>query len=249
MLRYIILFIQFCCHLLLMSGLHMQNCPDSYLIFLQYYFWITKFWTAFKLFRLTFRWEPKLDPGLSRAPNWVEIVSCVPLFTPFHTFNHRHVVRAITVLGDLVKVFSRPGWQLHLFFTTSCCYPVLIFTSACYCCYCCLGTAIEAAVKGKHEQALCRWACHRFGWHHIKCSIWTKQRENWSNSFKLIFLFWNLAAKFREETPNWKFCENLAFGIFRRLGRGKEWRFGGAWSSSFKPFDKFLTIWLFFFKF
>ena len=32
MLRYIILIIQFCCHLLLMSGLHLQNCPDSYLI-------------------------------------------------------------------------------------------------------------------------------------------------------------------------------------------------------------------------
>ena len=107
---------------------------------------------------------------------------------PFHTFNHRHDVLAIAALGDLVKVFSRPGWQLHLFFTTSCCYPVLIFTSACYCCYCCLGTAIEAAVKGKHEQALCRWACHRFGWHHIKCSIWTKQRANWSKSFNWYFI-------------------------------------------------------------
>ena len=188
MLRYIILITQFCCHLLLMSGLHMRNCPDSYWIFQQNYFWIKEFWPAFKLFRLTFRWRPKLDPSLSWAPNWVEIVSCVPLFTPFHTFNHRHVVRAITVLEDLFKVFSRPGWQLHLFFTTSCCYPVLIFTSACYCCYCCLGTAIEAAVKGKHEQALCRWACHRFGWHHIKCSIWTKQRANWSKSFNWYFI-------------------------------------------------------------
>ena len=81
MLRYIILIIQFCCHLLLMSGLHLQNCPDGYLIFQQNYFWITKFWPAFKLFRLTFRWWPKLDPSLSWAPNWVEIVSCVP-FSP-----------------------------------------------------------------------------------------------------------------------------------------------------------------------
>ena len=124
MLRYIILIIQFCCHLLLMSGLHLQNCPDGYLIFQQNYFWITKFWPAFKLFRLTFRWRPKLDPSLSRAPNWVEIVSCVPLFTPFHTFNHRHVVRAITVLG----VFGQ-GVLTSWLTTTSVFHDVLLLSS------------------------------------------------------------------------------------------------------------------------